>query len=59
MGCGCKNKGNTEPVQTTNQTTTNTTSQKTTVNEDIKQVIKKTVEKYYNVNKKTNGWVKE
>lgn len=59
MSCGCKNKGNEQPAQTTNQTNTTSTAQKTTVNEDIKQVIKKTVEKYYNVNKKTNGWIRE
>lgn len=60
MGCGCKNKGNQTQQPTTNTTqTSNVSTQQTTVNEDIKQTIRKTVEKYYNVTKTTNGWVKE
>lgn len=60
MGCGCKNKGNQTQQPTTNTAqTSNVSTQQTTVNEDIKQTIRKTVEKYYNVTKTTNGWVKE
>ncbi len=61
MGCGCKNKGNQTQQPTTNNTvqTNNISVQPTTVNEDIKQSIRKTVEKYYNVTKTTNGWIKE
>ena len=60
MGCGCKNKGNQTQQPTTNTAqTSNVSVQQTTVNEDIKQTIRKTVEKYYNVTKTTNGWIKE
>jgi hypothetical protein len=61
MGCGCKNKGNQTQQATTNTVQTNNISVQpaATVNEDIKQTIRKTVEKYYNVTKTTNGWIKE
>jgi len=57
MGCGCKNKSqsqqNSAPV--VNQENTEKFKQQQT--ESIKQQIKKTVEKYYNVQKKTNGFI--
>jgi hypothetical protein len=60
MGCGCKNKGNETQTTTTTTNTNNTPqTQSAVVKEDVKSAIKKTIEKYYNVNKTTNGWVRE
>lgn len=60
MGCGCKSKGNQTQTTTTTTTTNNTPQPQTSVvKEDVKSAIKKTIEKYYNVNKTTNGWVRE
>ena len=59
MGCGCKNKSQN---QESSQPVVNTQAAeklKQQTNESIKQQIKKTVEKYYNVQKKTNGFVPE
>ena len=58
MGCGCKNNQNqTQQVQPA--TAQQIEKAKQMANESIKNTIKKTVEKYYQVEKKTNGWVKE
>jgi hypothetical protein len=54
MGCGCKNK-----QQTNQQPDPKVVEQaKKQQSESIKDAIKKTVEKYYYTDKKTNGWVK-
>lgn len=56
MGCGCKNNGDSAPP--TPQQVQQAQIQKQKTNESVKSAIKKTIEKYYNNDKKTNGWVR-
>lgn len=54
MGCGCKNKANQTSSQQAN--TQQVSAQNANVqSESIKASIKKTIEKYYNVNKTSEG----
>ena len=57
MGCGCKGT-QTKPATESTTTTQQVQPQSSVVKEDVKSSIKKTIEKYYTVNKTTNGWVK-
>ena len=59
MGCGCKNNSQNQQGQQPAVNTQAAEKLKQQTNESIKQHIKKTVEKYYNVQKKTNGFVPE
>jgi len=61
MGCGCKNKSQSQQNSAPQPIASNEALQKLheQQNETIKQQIKKTVEKYYNVQKKTNGFIPE
>ena len=61
MGCGCKNKSQSQQNSSPQQVASTEALQKLheQQNETIKQQIKKTVEKYYNVQKKTNGFIPE
>lgn len=51
MGCGCKNKGETQSQPQTQQQIQQQEAIKQQQAESVKDAIKKTVEKYYNVNK--------
>jgi hypothetical protein len=53
MGCGCKNKGNSQ-AQPTEAQIQQAQAVKQQQTESVKDAIKKTVEKYYNVNKTSN-----
>lgn len=59
MGCGCKNKSQNQEVSQPVANTQAADKFRQQTNESIKQQIKKTVEKYYNVQKKTNGFQPE
>jgi ribosomal protein L23 len=61
MGCGCKNKGNQAQPTAEQQKMQQEAIQKAAIvrNDALKESIKKTVEKYYNVQKKTNGYIPE
>lgn len=50
MGCGCKNKSNSTPQQSSQQAQPSTSTQQK--NQSVQEAIKKTIEKYYTVNNK-------
>lgn len=58
MGCGCKNKSQQQAPQSEPNAKILEAAKKQQ-SETIKQTIKKTVEKYYNVQKNTNGYIPE
>lgn len=57
MGCGCKNKSQSQEAPQSAPDPKILEAAKKQQSETIKQTIKKTVEKYYNVQKNTNGYI--